>query len=240
MRRQRIDELMDDPALDPAEHVRALNGLARLNSWSHAAGPIAREIIHANPKPAPIPKGQLVGVLDVACGSGDVTVDVVDRVNRAGIPADGMGVDVSDVAIDTAQQRGHASPHSVVFAKRDLFTLPLPRGFDVIFCSLFLHHLERERAVELLRKMTAKARSLVVVSDLLRTRTGLFLAQLSTKTLTRSHVVHVDGPRSVRAAFTEDEFRQIAADAGVSADRVNFRRVWPQRFVASWRTNAGD
>ena len=36
--RERVPELMDDPALDPAEHRRALAGLARLNRFGGSAG----------------------------------------------------------------------------------------------------------------------------------------------------------------------------------------------------------
>ena len=36
--RERIPELMDDPALDPAEHHYALEGIARLNRFSSSVG----------------------------------------------------------------------------------------------------------------------------------------------------------------------------------------------------------
>ena len=64
-RRECIPELMDDPALDPAEHRRALAGLARLNRVSDSPGvlwPAVRELARGGP----------VRVLDVATGSGDV------------------------------------------------------------------------------------------------------------------------------------------------------------------------
>ena len=38
----------------------------------------------------------------------------------------------------------------VRFETRDVFAEPWEGPFDVVMCSLFLHHLEEERAIELL------------------------------------------------------------------------------------------
>jgi hypothetical protein len=41
----------------------------------------------------------------------------------------------------------------------------LPTGYDVVSCSLFLHHLDGSDAVDLLRRMGAAAGRLVLVDD---------------------------------------------------------------------------
>jgi hypothetical protein len=71
------------------------------------------------------------------------------------------------------------------------------------------------------------ARHLVVVNDLLRSRAGLLLAHVATRLLTRSAVVHKDGPLSVHAAFTPAEVLSLAERAGLQGAKVS--RRWPCR-----------
>src|SRR5438093_515405 len=78
---------------------------------------------------------------------------------------------------------------------------PLPSEYDAVVSSLFLHHLTEEQAIELLRRM-GTAGQMVLVNDLVRSRTGYLLAWMGTRLLSRSEVVHFDGPRSVEGAFT--------------------------------------
>jgi len=80
--------------------------------------------------------------------------------------------------------------------------------------------------------MKRATRRLVLVSDLRRCRTGFVLAVLASRALTRSHVVHVDALRSVRAAFTIPEFAEIAVTSGL--DSATLIRRFPCRFLLEW------
>ncbi len=109
---------------------------------------------------------------------------------------------------------------------------PLPGDFDVIMTSLFLHHLPRAEAVRLLAAMSQSARRLVVVNDLRRSTVGYLLAQAICRLVSRSPVVHVDGPRSVAGAFTMAEIRQMCVEADLTPIRLV--RRWPCRFLLTW------
>jgi hypothetical protein len=121
----------------------------------------------------------------------------------------------------------------VRFFVLDALADPLPSDYDVVTCSLFLHHLDDAEAIELLRRMAAAARRLVLVNDLVRSRTGLTLAYVATRLLTLSPVVHVDGPLSVRAAYTPPEALELARQAGMQGATI--QRKWPFRFLLGWR-----
>ena len=99
-------------------------------------------------------------------------------------------------------------------------------------CSLFLHHLAEEQAVSLLQAMVNATQHLILVNDLRRSAAGLALAHLATWGLSGSDVVRVDGPRSVRAAFTVVEAAALARTAGLKGTIVE--RHWPFRFLLSW------
>ena len=58
--------------------------------------------------------------------------------------------------------------------------------------------------------MSVATRHLLLVNDLRRTRWGYWLARWGSRILTRSQIVHTDGPLSVSAAFTDEETLQLA------------------------------
>jgi len=221
--RERIPELMDDPALDPVEHRRALAGLARLNRVSDSAGvlwpsiaKLARERNHP------------LRVLDVATGSGDVPRKLLTRAARAGVTLDVSGCDLSPTAVAEAQREPSAARFFVHDALRDR----LPTGFDVVTSSLFLHHLSEDEAVALLTNMEGAAGRLVLVNDLSRSRFSYCAVWAACRLLTRSAVVWFDGPASVRSAFTPAEALALAERAGLSGATVRSR--FPCRFLLSW------
>lgn len=177
---------------------------------------------------------QRLRVLDIATGSGDVPLALLRRARRRGLTLDVLGVDVSPTAVEFAQNRAAAQgvAEHVRFETRDVFGEPLPEGYDVVMCSLFLHHLARDSAIELLRSMAQAARYLLVVNDLERSRMGLLAAESVCRLATTSRVVHIDGPRSVRAAFTVAEAEALAQEAGLVDARIV--RRWPFRYLLTW------
>lgn len=227
-RRCRQPELMDQPGLDGRIHLRALRALERINRLSRTGAmywPALCRLASESPN-------RPLKLLDIACGGGDVCRDLVRRANRKGMDLKIVGCDVSPTAIAFARQQAEAEGLSLEFLEFDALDGSLPDDCDALTCSLFLHHLDETDAVGLLRKMAQAARSLVLVNDLCRTQRGYVLAWLGSRLLTRSPIVHVDGPLSVQGAFTPEEALALAHQAGMQSARVS--RHWPQRFLLSW------
>ncbi|VTT97152.1 Uncharacterized protein OS=Planctomyces maris DSM 8797 GN=PM8797T_03249 PE=4 SV=1: Methyltransf_23 [Gemmataceae bacterium] len=214
---------MDDPGLAPAEHRRALAGLARLNRVSGSAAvlwPAVARLARELRRP--------VRVLDVATGSGDVPAGLVRKARRAGVSLEVSGCDISQTAVAAAAANCPAGRFFVHDALRN----PLPAGFDVVTCSLFLHHLSTDDAVSLLAAMRDAVGRLVLVNDLSRSRFSFVGVWLACHLLTTSPVVRFDGPASVRSAFTPREALALAERAGLTAAVV--RSKFPARFLLSW------
>jgi SAM-dependent methyltransferase len=224
---------MDQPGLPPEQHARALAGLARINRLSASArllwGPLAdlaRTLRARDP-------GCNLRVLDLASGAGDLPLALWRRARASGWQWEVAGCDVSPLAVEHARERAHAVGADLSFFVHDALEGPLPSDHDAVVCSLFLHHQSEEGAVDLLRRMGEAARHLVVVNDLARGWVGFVLAHVASRLLTTSHVVHVDGPRSVEAAFTPAEALSLAERAGLHGARV--ARRWPCRWLLTWR-----
>ena len=225
--RHRVPEVMDDPALDRASHEAALAGLARLNRLAAPGRAIWRGVRQRVGAHEPL------RILDLACGSGDVGIEVASRAADEGVSVELVGCDLSPVAVAAAN--GAEVPERVEarFEECDVLDLDALRELEsrphLVMTSLFLHHLEPADAVKLMANMRELSRGLVVIDDLIRDRVGLVLAGVGSRLLTRSAVVHTDALRSVRAAFAPTEVLGLARDAGLAGITLN--RHWPARFL---------
>ncbi len=226
--RQREPEIMDQPGLDEREHFEALAGLRRINRLSNSAGilwPPIRDLAREVARP--------LRVLDVATGGGDIPIQLGQRARQSGIDLAVEGCDLSPQALDYARARARENKVDVRFFQLDVLAQELPSHYDVLTSSLFLHHLEEDQAVDLLRRMARAAGRMLLINDLVRSPAGLAAAYLVSRVVTRSRVVHVDAPLSVKAAFTIAEARHLARRAGL--ERVKIARRWPFRFLLTWR-----
>lgn len=223
---------MDDPGLDPGAHAHALRALARVNL---ASGTVTR-IWSALPLQVPPGSGRRTArrtlrVLDVACGGGDVAVGLARRARRAGVSLEVHGCDRSARALDHARETAREAGVRVVLHQVDVLRDPLPTGFDLVASTLFLHHLSADEGVELLQGLAACG-DRVLVQDLRRTSLGYRLAWWGLRFLSTSSVARVDGPTSVQAAYTLDEVRDLARQAGLQGAQID--PIWPQRFQLAW------
>lgn len=229
--RRREPELMDGAGLDRALHEEALTALHRVNRVSGTSGRAWREVTRLWEEGR-----RPVRVLDVACGGGDVLLDLSGRARRRGVQVDLVGCDSSAVALEWARARaseaGEGDTFRPTFEQLDVTSDPLPRGQDLVLCTLFLHHLSEEEAARLLVAMAAACSGVLLVQDLRRTLLGFALAWLGLHTLTSSQVARADGLTSVRAAFDLAEARALVHAAGLAGAEV--RPCWPQRFTLRW------
>jgi len=227
-RRRRRAELMDQPGLGETEHVAALQGLARINLLSRSDAilwPSIERLARTN-------RGSTIRVVDLATGGGDVPLALAQRALRAGLDVRIEGCDVSEQAIEIARRNGAAAGLSVSFFTLDVLNEALPAGYDIVTCSLFLHHLDDANAVALLRKAADVTGRILLINDLVRGPVAFALAWTGCHLLTRSPVVRHDGPVSVAAAFSLGEARMLAQRAGLAS--ATLVRRWPCRFLLSW------
>jgi len=234
--RRRQPEIMDQPGLNPDEHDRALGGLARINFITRSARILWDPLLQLGKEL----RTDRLRILDVATGAGDVPVRLWQMADQAGIDWQIEGSDVSEVAVEHARRRAELARAPVNFHVDEAVGGPPISGYDAVVCSLFLHHLDEDKAIALLRRMAGlggkgaqQPARLVLVHDIIRSLPSLALAHLGTRLFSASYVVHTDGPRSVEGAFTVEEVQALAERAGLHG--ATFTRHWPCRFLMAWR-----
>ena len=228
-RRDRQPELMDDPALAESLHRQALRGLERVNRISGIASLLWRAIRPLCESDRTRP----VRVFDVGCGGGDISVGIWRKAQRAGYRVQIGGCDISPKALQMSTERARSAGADAEYVSVDILNDPLPRGWDVMYCSLFLHHFDESQGVRLLNNMAQNSEQLVLVNDLIRDQLGYLLCWWGVRILTRSPIVHVDGPLSVRAGFQPSEVLSMAAEAGMPDAKIS--QHWPQRLLLKWQ-----
>ena len=224
--KQRIlqPEMMDDPKLDPQRHRQALRGLRRLHAVSGSVALVREALL-----PHISQNGQPLRLLDVATGGGALPLALRRWAEREGLNLQIEACDISRQALDYARQRAaSAGLNNVRFFQLDILCDPLPQGYDVVLFSLFLHHLDDAKSVDLLHRAMAAGRH-IIVCDLLRSRFSLLAVTVGARLLTRSDVVHTDAALSVRAAFTPGELRSLGEQAGLR--NITVRSHFPARLV---------
>jgi len=151
-------------------------------------------------------------MLDVGAASGDMGEVVRRQYSGAG---------VTSLDYKPHHLKAAAPPRVVA----DAFQLPFAaESFDIVHCSLFLHHFEDSAIVELLRCFGRVARRHVIVCDLERHPLAYYFLP-ATRWLFRWHPITLhDGPISVAAAFKASELRDLAAAAGLRDIHVTVHR----------------
>ncbi|QDS95283.1 hypothetical protein FF011L_40760 [Roseimaritima multifibrata] len=224
--RQRVAEWMDDPALSPERHRHALLGLHRLNQISGVSGAMMRQLMRF----AAATPHRPLKVLDIAAGSGDLPIAWLSMARRRGIQLSVTALDISDVALQTASKWAAEAGVELGTICRDCLQDGLPDGFDIVTCSLFMHHLDPPDVSRLVQEMWRASERAVVICDLERSRMNLALIAASARLVTRSDVVHFDASASVRGAYTRAEFATLVQQSlGLN---VAIRRSLPCRWMA--------
>ena len=222
-------EIMDRPDVAEAAHLDALKGLRRINKASRAAQQIFKPIA-AMARRQNLTK---LCLLDIACGGADVPIAVAILFQSLGIEVSLILIDRSATALRGAAefaQRAHIPCRTI---QLDI-AQPWPDlTADVVTCSLFLHHLEQPaQVIDFLARAKRIAQRQIVISDLRRSRLGYVIAWIGTRLLSRSKIVHYDGPISVRAAWTVSELKQFAAEAQLR--NVRIKKSFPWRMLLIW------
>lgn len=206
--------------LDAAPESEAQDNLAdlrRINRWlgGHA---VLRSRLRTWYKPT-----DAFRMLDIGAASGDI-----GNVVRAAFP------NATVFSLDHQLRNLRHAAHPKLAA--DAFSLPLAAAsFDVVACSLFLHHFTDADVVRLLKEMRRVSRAHLLAIDLQRNIVARnFLP--ATRWLFGWHDITLhDGPVSVEAAFHRSELQQLAEAAGLPGIEVRPHYPWFRlSLTASW------
>jgi len=151
-------------------------------------------------------------VLDLATGEGDLPRELVAWCRKRNIPVTVDAVDLNEATLAVAIERSRDF-HEITFHQGDIRSWG-NTTWDIVLCSLALHHFSEGDAVKVLENARKRSRSRVLVADLERTLPGLISIWLLTAILLREPMTVHDARLSIRRAFLFREIGNLAQSAG--------------------------
>lgn len=204
-------ELLDGP-LDSDTLEGNLRDLSRFNRWLGGGALSWRALRSAT---AGVSTEGPMALLDVGTGAADIPRDLLRRSGGAPLSLRITATDVRPEVVAFARARSAGvSDLAVGLGAVDVLGYP-DDSFDVVHCSLVMHHLEPDGARRLLAEMGRVARVSVIVNDLDRARRWWLVAWLLSRLTTRNRYTRHDAPLSVRRAYRAAEVIEMATDAGL-------------------------
>ena len=225
-------ELLDDPARVSADLPANLADIRRLNRW-FGGTPLVRRYVSSL-----LPADGTARILDVATGSADIPLSLHVWGRRRGLRLDIHALDLHDAVLAEARRVIGEAP--IRLHRGDARALCFDdRSFDIVTCSLALHHFEPSEAVRVLEEMWRVARRAVLAVDLTRGYAGHLGAWLATRTIARNRLTRHDGPLSVLRSYTPAEMADLAGRAGIHDAVVRRHAFFRQALAARKDTTRG-
>jgi ubiquinone/menaquinone biosynthesis C-methylase UbiE len=144
------------------------------------------------------------------------------------------GTELQTVLLDRVLshlEHSNSEPGAVV---GDALQLPFAdSSFDVVGCSLLIHHLQPEDVVRFVTEALRVSEHAVIINDLRRSRLH-WLAARAGSLVYRSRITRFDAPASVRQAYTPSEVRAMMKQANVGEVEITSHYFYRMGVVA-WK-----
>jgi len=152
-------------------------------------------------------------VLDLATGSGDLPRLVVDYARQTGATVTVEAIDQQESTLEIARGLSAGYPE-IDFKQGDILSFGKEGQYDIVLCSLVLHHFAEEAAVRVLERCRQLSNRFVLVSDLRRGWLASIGVYLLTTLIFREPMTRIDARLSAARAFSFRELRSLAERAG--------------------------
>jgi 2-polyprenyl-3-methyl-5-hydroxy-6-metoxy-1,4-benzoquinol methylase len=200
-------ELMDRPQPVSPELERDLHNLRQLNRF-FGSYRLVRHFLRRWMNP-----GDRWRMADLATGSGDIPRLAVDYARSIGAAITVHAVDQQSSTLEIARRLSADYPE-ISYVNANILEWQPEEPYDIVFCSLALHHFSDADAVRLLRRCRELSRRFVLISDLRRSYLAAIGVYVLTATVFREPMTRYDGRRSAARAFSFDELHTFAQRAG--------------------------
>jgi 2-polyprenyl-3-methyl-5-hydroxy-6-metoxy-1,4-benzoquinol methylase len=165
-------------------------------------------------------------ILDLATGAADVPRAIATWARSKRIDVAITAVDGNPEILRIARENTTDWPE-ICIEQQNLLSLPYSAAsFDIVLCSLALHHFSEVDAVAILRSINHIARGSWIINDLRRNRFAIGLSKLMAHTIITNPIARFDAPASCERAFTVPEWHLMATRAGMNHFMIRRHRFF--------------
>jgi SAM-dependent methyltransferase len=204
-------EMIDLPGISKEERIknmRELDVLGKISGGNYYSWKVIYKLLND--------KNSEYRLVDLGCGGGETLKYFAKSAKNKDLKMKFTGVDKSDIVIDY-MNRNCSGYNEIVGINTDFenFLTNTSQKIDIIYCSLFCHHLENQEIICLMRKVKAR-NSVLIIHDLSRSTLLYYGSYIFTRVYNCTVLAKHDGPISVARGFKRIELENMAIKAGFS------------------------
>jgi SAM-dependent methyltransferase len=217
-------EIMDRPQPVSAELESDLENIRQLNRWFGSYALISMFLSRW------IKPGARMRVVDLATGSGDIPRLIAEYGRKVGAELQIDALDRQSATLEIAGKLSARYPE-VAFVEGNLLEWNPTEPYDLVLCTMALHHFSDDDAIRVLQRCRDLSRKFVLVSDLCRGWFGAIGVHFLTAIMFSEPMTKHDARLSIARAFSFSEMNQLARRAGWASFG---RKTFPFARQAIW------
>lgn len=218
------EEIMDDLFMEGEMLQKTLDQIAAINKRL-GGNKATIDGLHTLLKTRPA--GSIISIVDLGCGSGDMLRAVADYGRENNYVFKLTGIDANEFTVNYARKLSADYPE-ISYLKMDVLAAEFADlEYEIVLATLFLHHFTNEAIEKMLRALTGKVKTGIVINDLHRSRTAYYLFR-SISLFISNPMVRKDGAISVLRGFKKKEL--ITLDKKLQDTAGSIRWKWAFRY----------
>lgn len=152
-------------------------------------------------------------IVDLATGSGDIPRLIADYARKIGAQIGIDAIDQQAATLEIARSLSAGYPE-ISYREANILEWDWAEAYDIVLCSLTLHHFSNEDAVKILHRCRESSDKFVLVSDLRRGLLARIGVHFLTALIFREPMTRFDARLSAERAFSFSEMHDLAVRAG--------------------------
>lgn len=225
-KRTNRSEIMDDLNMQGNDLEKTLQDIDKINKWL-GGNKVTIEGIKKLLKGHP--DGKMVHIADMGCGDGAILREIAKWGRDKEFPIKLSGIDANTHTIEIAERLSEFYPEINYKAINILDPTFQKEEFDIILCTLTLHHFKDEEIKEVTHNFSRQARIGVVINDLHRSKQAYFLFKVFCKIFVGNKIARKDGLTSILRGFKKREIKNFASH--LPAERHDISWKWAYRYL---------
>jgi len=218
-------EIMDDLDMSGEILVDSLDKIASINQWLGGNGVTLKGLKSLFRS---LPKTETYTLADLGCGNGDLLREAALFGRKNGFTFKLTGIDANQATIDHAITLSKEFPE-IEYIKEDILSEKFQeRQFDLILCTLFLHHFTNLEIEAFLKAQIRKTSIGIIINDLHRNWIAYILFQFVCLFI-KNEMVKTDGLISIQKGFTKKEILDFSLKL-----KCNSELRWKWAFRYQW------
>jgi len=161
-----------------------------------------------------------ISILDLGTGSADLPIYLLELGRRLNRRFQITAIDNHPRVLEVARERTRRHPEILIETGNLVSPNYPPGAFDIVLCSLTLHHFSREDAIRIVHSMNLLCQIGFFVNDLDRSWIAAWTTKCYTHLTTRNPMTQTDSYLSVLRGFTPSEIQDMVSEAGLQNIKI--------------------